>query len=218
MIRTFAAGAGAALILASAATLAAEAAGGEAGAKPDLAKGKQVAGQICAACHGADGNSIAPVNPKLAGQVGEYLQKQLANFKSQGGKKPERDNAIMAGMAAAISDADAKNVAAYYSAQPLKPALAQDKDLAALGQKLYRGGNSETGVPACAGCHGPTGAGNPAQYPRIAGQYAEYIDAQLKAFRSGGRANDVNGMMRGVAARMTDAEIKAAAQYVAGLR
>lgn len=215
MIHAFAAGAGAALILASAATLAAEGAGG---AQPDLAKGRQVAGQICVACHGADGNSIAPANPKLAGQVPEYLQKQLTNFKSQGGKKPERDNAIMAGMAATLSDADTRNVAAYYSTQALKPAFAHDKDRAALGQKLYRGGNSETGVPACAGCHGPTGAGNPAQYPRIAGQYAEYVDAQLKAFRSGSRANDLNGMMRGVAARMTDAEINALAEFVAGLR
>jgi len=218
MIRTFAAGAGAALILASAATVAAEGNGGAAAAKPDLAKGKQVAGQICVAGHGADGNSVAPVNPKLAGQVPEYLQKQLANFKSQGGKKAERDNAIMAGMAAAVSDADAKNVAAYFSSQTLKPAFAQDKDLAAAGQKLYRGGNSETGVPACAGCHGPQGVGNPAQYPRIAGQFPEYLEAQLKAFRAGARANDSNGMMRGVAAHMTDAEIKAVAQYVAGLR
>jgi cytochrome c553 len=218
MIRTFAASASAALLFASAATLAAQGAVGERGDKPDLAKGKQVAGQICVACHAADGNSIAPVNPKLAGQIPEYLQKQLANFKSQGGKKAERDNAIMAGMVAALSDADMKNVAAYFAAQTLKPAVAHDKDLAALGQKLYRGGNPASGVPACAGCHGPSGAGNPAQYPRIAGQYAEYVDAQLKAFRSGARANDVNGMMRGVAARMTDAEIKAAAEYVAGLR
>jgi len=218
MIRTFAAGAGAALILASAAVYAAEGNGAGGAAKPDLAKGKQVAGQICVACHGADGNSIAPANPKLAGQIPDYLQKQLSNFKSQGGKKPERDNAIMAGMAATLSDADVKNVAAYYSAQPLKPAYAHDKELAALGQKMYRGGNAEAGVPACAGCHGPRGAGNPAQYPRIAGQYPEYLEAQLKAFRSGGRANDSNAMMRGVAARMTDAEIKAVADYVAGLR
>ncbi len=218
MIRQFAAGAGAALILASAATLAAEGNGGATATKPDLAKGKQVAGQICVACHAADGNSVAPANPKLAGQIPEYLQKQLSNFKSQGGKKPERDNAIMAGMAATLSDTDVKNVAAYFSTQTLKPSFAQDKNLAAAGQKLYRGGDPDAGVPACAGCHGPEGAGNPAQYPRIAGQFPEYLEAQLKAFRDGTRANDVNGMMRGVAARLTDAEIKAVAQYVAGLR
>ncbi len=187
-------------------------------AQPDLTKGKQVASQVCAACHAADGNSIAPANPKLAGQFPEYLYKQLANYRPQGGKKPERENAIMTGMVAALSDADMKNVAAYYAAQALQPAVARDKDVVVLGQKLYRGGNLETGLPACAGCHGPDGSGIPSQFPRIAGQYAEYIEAQLKAFRSGARANDVNGMMRGVAARMTDNEIRAVAEYTAGLR
>lgn len=140
------------------------------------------------------------------------------NFKPQGAKKAERENAVMAGMVAALSADDMRNVAAYYASQKLKPAAAKDKALAALGQKLYRGGNPSAGLPACAGCHGPAGAGVPAQYPRIAGQFAEYIDAQLKAFRSGARANDPNGMMRGVAAKMSEREIQAVAEYAAGLR
>jgi len=187
-------------------------------ATPDPARGKQIAGQVCVACHGPDGNSVAPANPKIAGQFPEYLYKQLSNFKAQNGKKPERENPIMAGMVANLSDADMHSLAAFFSAQTLRPDWARDKGLAALGQKFYRGGNLETSVPACTGCHGPAGAGIPSQYPRIAGQYAEYIEAQLKAFRSGARANDPNGTMRGVAARMTDGEISAVAQYVAGLR
>jgi cytochrome c553 len=187
-------------------------------AKPDAAKGQAIAGQVCAACHTADGNSQISANPKLAGQIYEYLNKQLNNFKPQGSKKAERENAVMAGMVAALSPEDMSNLAAHYASQKLKPAMAKDKDLAALGQKIYRGGNLATGVAACAGCHGPTGTGMPAQYPRIAGQFPEYIEAQLKAFRSGARANDPNGMMRGVAARMTDREMQAVAEYAAGLR
>lgn len=187
-------------------------------AKPDAANGQKIATQVCAACHAADGNSVAAANPKLAGQIADYLYRQLANFKPQAGKKAERENAVMAGMVANLSAADMKDVAAYYAVQKLKPAKASNKELAALGQKLYRGGNAASGMPACAGCHGPTGAGMPSQYPRIAGQFAEYIEAQLKAFRAGTRANDPNGMMRGVAVRMNDREIQAVAEYVAGLR
>jgi cytochrome c553 len=190
----------------------------QAPAKPDAAKGQAIAAQTCAACHAADGNSTIAANPKLAGQFYDYLHKQLANFKPQGAKKAERDNAVMAGMVANLSADDLKNVAAYYAGQKLKPAAAKDKDLAALGQKIYRGGNAATGVAACAGCHGPAGAGMPSQYPRISGQFSEYVDAQLKAFRAGARANDPNSMMRGVAARMTDKEIQAVSEYVAGLR
>ena len=174
--------------------------------------------QVCAACHAADGNSPASANPKIAGQFAEYLHKQLRDFKPQAGKKPARESAIMTGMVANLSDADMKNLAGHYAAQPLKPAAAADKELAALGQKIWRGGNSASGVPACAGCHGPAGAGTPSQYPRLAGQFAEYTAAQLKLFRDGGRANDANGMMRGVAARMSEREIRAVAEYVAGLR
>lgn len=187
-------------------------------AKADPAKGQTIAAQVCVACHMADGNSAQPENPKIAGQFSEYLYKQLTNFKPQGNAKAARENPIMAGMVANLSDADMHNLAAYFSGQTLKPAAAQDKNLAALGQAIYRGGNLKTGVVACAGCHGPTGAGIPKQYPRISGQFAQYIEAQLKAFRSGARANDPNGMMRGVAARMTDQEIQAVAQYAAGLR
>jgi cytochrome c553 len=204
--------------VASAALFWAGWAGAQAPAKPDAAKGQVIAGQVCAACHSTDGNSQLPANPKLAGQFYEYLHKQLVNFKAQAGKKAERENAVMAGMTANLSADDMRDLAAFYAAQKLKPSAAKDKDLAALGQKIYRGGNLTTGVAACSGCHGPTGAGIPSQYPRIAGQFAEYVEAQLIAFRTGARANDPNGMMRGVAARMTDREIKAVAEYAAGLR
>lgn len=210
MIRAFAL---AAAILALPTIVAAQGA-----ARPDPAKGQSIANQICVACHAADGNSELAANPKLAGQFPEYLHKQLANFKPAAGKKAERDNAVMAGMVANLSDADMRNVAAFYASQKLKPETAKNKMLVAQGQKLYRGGNLATGVAACAGCHGPDGAGIPSQYPRIGGQYAEYVEAQLKAFRSGARANDPNGMMRDVAAKMTEPEIRAVAEYVAGLR
>ena len=187
-------------------------------ANPDLAKGEQLAKQVCVACHAADGNSPTPANPKLAGQHAGYLYKQLANFKAQGGKKAARENAIMSGMVAGLSDADMQALAAHYASQTLRPAVAGDKNLAAQGQKIWRGGIAEKSVAACAGCHGPDGAGIPVQYPRLGGQFAEYLDAQLKLFRAGGRANDPGGMKRGVAARMSDEEIKAVAEYAAGLR
>jgi len=181
-------------------------------------KAPAAAGQVCAACHAADGNSSAAANPKIAGQFVEYLAKQLRDFKAQAGKPPLRESAVMNGMVASLSDADLKGLAAYYAGQVLKPSAAADKDLAALGQKLWRGGDAVHGIPACAGCHGPAGNGIPAQFPRLAGQYAEYIAAQLTAFREGKRANDVNGVMRGVAAHMNDGQIRAVAEYAAGLR
>lgn len=184
----------------------------------DIGRAEKIAAQVCAACHASDGNSPAAANPKIAGQIPEYLSKQLADFKAQAGKKPARPSAIMNGMVAGIADADLKALAAYYGGQKLKPAAAADKDLASLGQKIWRGGNAASGVPACSGCHGPTGAGIPAQYPRLSGQFAEYLVTQLKAFKDGARANDPNGMMRGVAARMTEKEIRAVAEYAAGLR
>ena len=190
---------------------------GTAGAQ-NAARGQRIAGQVCAACHAADGNSVAATNPKIAGQFPEYLQKQLGDFKAQPGKKPARESAIMTPMAANLSDDDIQGLAAYYSGQKLRPASAADKDLAALGQKIWRGGIAASSVPACAGCHGPAGAGIPAQYPRLAGQFAEYVAAQLKGFKDGARSNDANGIMRGVAARMTEREIAAVAQYAAGLR
>lgn len=187
-------------------------------AKPDLARGEQLAKQVCAACHAADGNSVAPTNPKLAGQHMDYLYKQLTNFKPHDGKKAARENALMAGMAATLSDADMRALAAYYASQAMRPAAAADKDLATLGQKIWRGGIIERNVAACAGCHGPDGAGIPGIYPLLSGQFAGYVEAQLKLFRAAGRANDPNGMMRGVAARMSDREIEAVSQYAAGLR
>jgi cytochrome c553 len=188
------------------------------GQAQDGTKAQETAAKVCAACHAADGNSVAAANPKIAGQFSEYLHKQLADFKPQGAKKPARDSAIMTPMVANLSDADMTNLAAYYSGQKLKPAAAVDKNLAGLGQKIWRGGIAASNVPACSGCHGPAGAGIPAQYPRLSGQFAEYIAAQLKGFKEGARANDANGVMRGVAARLTEGEIRAVAEYAAGLR
>ncbi|MGH8686343.1 MAG: c-type cytochrome [Burkholderiales bacterium] len=205
-------------VLAAASAFSAAQALAQGDAKPDLAKGGQIAKQVCSACHAADGNSVAPANPKLAGQFADYLRKQLGDFKAQGSKKAARDNAIMAGMVASLSTADEGAVAAYFASQKLRPAAASEKDVAAAGRTLWRGGVAARGVPACAGCHGPAGVGIPGVYPRLSGQFPEYIEAQLKLFRSGGRANDPNGMMRGVAASMTDDEIKAVSQYAAGLR
>ena len=205
------------LSLALAAAMAAQAAEKPA-AKVDAAKGQQIASQVCVACHNADGNSALPANPKLAGQHQEYIYKQLKNFKAADGKPAERVNPIMGGMVAALSDDDMKNVAAYFASQKLKGETAKSANTVEAGQKLYRAGNASKNLPACAACHGPAGGGIPAQYPRISGQFAEYTEAQLKAFRAGERGNDPNGMMRTVALKMTDAEIKAVADYVAGLR
>lgn len=185
---------------------------------PDLAKAKQTAEQVCAACHGADGNSAIAVNPKLAAQHAAYLEKQLINFKPANGKPAERNNAIMAGMVAALTPEDMKALALYFSQQKLKPEVAKNKATVEFGQKIWRSGDASKGIPACAGCHGPAGAGLPAQYPRLAGQFADYTEAQLKAFRDGVRANDPSSMMRAIAVRMTDPEIKAVSDYIAGLR
>ena len=182
----------------------------KAAAKPDLAKGEEKA-QVCAACHTADGTRGSPANPILQGQHPEYLAKQLAEFKA--GK---RANAVMSGMAALLSDDDMKNVAAFYASKQAKPGFAKNKDLVLLGEKIYRGGIAAKQVPACAGCHSPTGAGIPAQYPRLGGQHADYAEVQLTAFRAGTRAN--SAQMTTIAARMSDKEIKAVADYVAGLR
>ena len=180
-------------------------------AKPDLAKGAAVYGQVCIACHAADGNSTIAENPKLAQQHPEYLVKQLQEFKS--GK---RDNAVMKGFAAALSDEDMRNVSFWLASQKGTPGFAQNKDSIRLGERIYRGGIADRQIAACAGCHSPNGAGIPAQYPRLAGQHAGYTEAQLKAFRDGVRHN--NAQMTGVAAKMNDREIKAVADYIAGLR
>ena len=190
----------------------------KAAAQPNLAKAKQTAEQVCGACHGTDGNSQIPTNPKLAGQHAEYLNKQLRNFKSEGGKPAERANPIMGGMVAALSEEDMKGLATYFAGQQLKPESAKNKASIELGQKLWRAGDIKRGIPACAACHGPAGAGLPAQYPRLSGQFADYTEAQLKAFRAGERANDPAKMMRTIALKMTDPEIKAVADFAAGLR
>ena len=179
--------------------------------KPDLAKGQASATAVCGACHTSDGSRGSPANPILQGQHPEYLAKQLIEYKS--GK---RDNAIMKGMASILSDADMTNVAAFYASKQAKPGFAKSKELVALGEKIYRGGIAERSVPACSGCHSPTGAGIPSQYPRMAGQHADYTEAQLIAFRSGVRKNSTQ--MTGVAAKMNDREIKAVSDYIAGLR
>ena len=184
----------------------------------DPAKAKTIVTTVCAACHNADGNSSIAVNPKLAGQQADYIYKQLRNFKGAEGKPPERTNAIMNGMAAGLSDDDMKNLAAYFSDQKRKPEAAKNRETIEYAQKLYRAGDATKGLPACAACHGPTGAGMPAQFPLIAGQFPEYTESQLKGFRAGERANDPNSMMRLVAIKMTDAEIKAVSDYIAGLR
>ena len=186
--------------------------------KGDATKAQGIVNQVCAACHASDGNSPVAVNPKLAGQIPEYLHKQLTNFKAAGAKKAERDSPVMAGMVANLSPEDMRNLAAYFASQKAKPGAAKSKDLVALGQKIYRGGLSAKGVAACASCHGPNGAGMPSQYPRLSGQHAEYLEAQLKAFRSGERANDPNGSMRTLAGKLSDREIQAVADYTAGLR
>jgi cbb3-type cytochrome c oxidase subunit III len=190
----------------------------EAAAKADPAKGKAIAETVCVACHGADGNSAVSANPILAGQVEEYIVKQLTNFKAVNGKPALRNNPIMAGMAAPLSDEDVKNVAAWFASQKTKPVAAKDEKQIALGQRIWRQGDFKKGVPACAGCHGPAGAGLPAMYPKLAGQYQEYTETQLKAFRAGERENDPEKMMRTIAAKLSDAEIKAVAEYAAGLR
>ena len=180
-------------------------------AKPDLKKGAELFGQACVACHAADGNSTIAANPKLARQHPEYLIKQLQEFKS--GK---RANAVMTGFASALSDDDMRNIAYWLASQPGKPGFARDKELVTLGERIYRGGLSDRKIAACAACHAPNGAGIPAQYPRLSGQHAEYTATQMKAFRSGERKNSVQ--MTQIAAYMTDKEIAAVADYIAGLR
>ncbi len=179
--------------------------------KPDLAKGEASFTAVCAACHAADGNSGTPANPKLAQQHPEYLVKQLQEFKS--GK---RANAIMSGFAATLSDDDMRNISYWVATKKNKPDFAKDKELVTLGERIYRGGIADRQIAACAGCHSPNGAGIPAQYPRLGGQHAEYVTAQLNGFRDGSRKNSVQ--MTQVAAKMNDREIKAVADYIAGLR
>jgi cytochrome c553 len=180
-------------------------------AKADPAKGEALSSSVCVACHTNDGSRGIPANPILQGQHPDYLVKQLGEFKA--GK---RENPIMKGIASTLSESDMKNVAAFYAGKQAKPGFAKNKDYATLAEKLYRGGAAERSLPACSGCHGPDGAGIPGQYPRLSGQHADYVEAQLTAFRGGARHNSLP--MTGVAAKLTDREIKALADYVTGLR
>ncbi|MBA4176998.1 MAG: cytochrome c4 [Leptothrix sp. (in: Bacteria)] len=198
----------------SAATLAlsagtAFAAGAAPAFKADPAKGQQLAA-TCVACHPADNNRGAAANPILQGQHADYLVKQLTEFKN--GK---RKSGIMSVMVAPLSETDMKHIAAFYVARPALAGAATNKDTVTLGESIYRGGIMAKAVPACAGCHSPNGAGIPAQYPRLGGQHVEYTEAQLLAFRSGARGN--SAQMTAIAAKMSDAEIKAVADYMAGL-
>lgn len=179
----------------------------------DAAKGSEIAATVCVACHGADGNSVITMNPNLAGQHPEYLAKQLKEFKSG-----VRSNAVMGGMVASLSDEDMVNLAAYFSEQSAAGAAAVSNGAGSLGEKIYRGGLLTKAVPACASCHSPNGAGIPAQFPRLAGQHAEYTANQLKAFRTGERANDTASMMRMIAGKLSDQEIAAVADYIQGLK
>jgi len=177
----------------------------------DVAAGKSKS-MMCAACHGTDGNSPSNMFPKIAGQGEAYLVKQLQEFKSG-----VRNNAVMAPMVAALSEQDMSDLAAYYSANKIAPG-AVSEELVEAGQKIYRAGNKESGLPACMACHGPTGAGVPAaKWPALSGQYAAYVETQLKSFATGTRSNDPNSMMRDIAVKMTADEMKAVSAYVAGL-
>ena len=182
-----------------------------AAAKPDLVKGEAAYAAVCAACHGADGNSAVPIQPKLAHQHPEYLVKQLEEFKS--GK---RKNAVMQGFATTLTPEDMRNISFWAASQKLKPGFAKDKTLVSLGERIYRGGIADRQIPACAACHSPNGSGIPAQFPRLGGQHADYTAGQLVAFRDGVRKNNLQ--MTGVAAKLNDREIKAVADYIAGLR
>ncbi|MBD7960238.1 c-type cytochrome [Comamonas avium] len=201
--------------LLTAAALAAPAlpafAAGETPAKPDLVKGQASFEAVCAACHGADGNSTIVVNPKLAQQHPEYLLKQLHDFKDD-----KRVDPVMKGPAMMLSEEEMTNITAWLAKQPAKNGFATDKQLVVLGERIYRGGIPDRKIAACVSCHSPNGAGIPAQYPRLSGQHADYTAKQLNAFRDGTRGNNIQ--MRDVAAKLNDREVKAVADYIAGLR
>jgi len=183
---------------------------------PEVGKTKSA---TCTACHGADGNSLIGMNPKIAGQHTKYLAKQLTEFRlaSRTSGKEGRNNAVMNGMAAALSDQDIADLASYFASQEGK-AGKTGEDYVAAGQQLYRGGDAERGIAACIACHGPTGNGSElAGFPDISGQHVEYTAVQLKSFRDGKRANDLNGMMRDIAKKLTDKDIEVLSNYVAGL-
>jgi cytochrome c553 len=189
------------------------------GAQAPADAGQRIATQVCAACHGADGNSASPAYPSIAAQPSDYITVQLAHFKAG-----IRVNPIMQPIASTLSDADMRALGAYFAKQQAKPSASKDPALVKTGQALYRGGSSAAGIPACAACHSPDGAGIPKNFPRLAGQSADYTYAQLKAFKAGERGNDtagkdVNGrIMYTIAQNLSDVQMRAVADYVAGLR
>lgn len=186
-------------------------------------RGQKTAAALCASCHNADGNSIVSIQPKIAGQHEAYIYKQLKDYQvAEGATEALRSNAIMAGQVAPLSDGDMKSLSAWFASQTLTPSTAQidDPKMSELGEKIYKSGIASKGLPACAACHGPTGAGMAAQYPRVSGQFSTYLETQLKNFRDedleGGRKNNVP--MQEIAQRMTDTEIQAVSDYMAGVR
>ena len=174
---------------------------------------KKIINNLCIACHAADGNSLIPANPKLAGQHAAYITKQLLNFKSG-----VRDNIVMAGMVANLTEQDMRNLGLFYETQSLALAEAKKNGVGSLGEKIFRSGLDVKGVPACASCHGPSGHGIPDSYPRLNAQHSEYTVSQLNLFRIDRRANDSGMMMRSIAKKLTEEEMQAVADYIQGLR
>jgi len=199
------------LLLATVTATASASEAAPASAKPDLAKGQAKSTEVCAACHTSDGSRGSPANPILQGQHPDYIFKQLVEFKTD-----KRQNPVMKGFASSLTEQDMKNVAAFYGTKQAKAGFSKNKELVSLGEKIYRGGLADRSIAACASCHSPNGAGMPSQYPRLAGQHADYTEAQLNAFRSGARKN--SPQMTGLTLQMTDKEIKAVSDYIAGLR
>ena len=182
----------------------------------DAKKGAALAQGLCAACHASDGNSVIPANPILAGQHYTYLKNQLNYFQvKQGEDKAKRENAVMLGIASGLSSDDIDNLAAYYSQQKIKPSYASNLELAKVGEVVYKAGDDSRGIPSCSSCHGPRGLGVPGQFPRISGQHATYTASTLKSYKNGSRAN--NKQMMAISSRLTEAQINALAEYLAGL-
>jgi cytochrome c553 len=184
------------------------------------AAGDAVAGKdkaaACAGCHGMDGNSLVFTFPNLAGQGEKYFTKQIADFKAMTARK---DDTMVGMVAMLVTEQDVMDVSAYFASQKLNSTAPVDDSKLALGREIYKGGNLQTGIPACQGCHGPTGKGNSAAgYPQLGGQFVEYIMKQLHAFKDGSRSNDDRAMMRDVMGRMTEAELEAVAHYIASLK
>jgi len=184
----------------------------------DVNAGKEKS-ETCAACHGPDGNAPVNIYPKIAGQHADYIYKQLQEFKlgmTSGGKEGRMDP-VMSGMAMPLSDQDMKDLAAYFSSLNMSEG-ATPKDVVEVGQQLYKAGDAERGIPACAACHGPRGNGTSlAKFPKISFQHPEYIKSQLEKFRDGTRNNDLNGMMQDIAKKLTDKDIEVLSKYLGGL-